>query len=122
MSTPDARRHDTTTRIVLTCGALVLAGAACGVATLVLDTLILWAHSTGCEPGPADPDQVLAGQTWMGVVLVVVTGLWVLAWVRLAAYRTTVVVSGLMAVVPALGYLAFGLDPASWVGGFCIPF
>ena len=24
--------------------------------------------------------------------------------------------------LPAVAYFAFGLDPDSWVGGFCIPF
>ena len=100
----------------------MLAGAACGIAVIVVDTLVLWGHSTGCEPGPADPDQVLAGQLGMAAVLVVVSGLWALAWIGFAAYRTTVVVSALLAIVPALGYFAFGLDSGSWVGGLCIPF
>ncbi|HEX7717790.1 MAG TPA: hypothetical protein VF416_10905, partial [Marmoricola sp.] len=72
--------------------------------------------------GPADPDEVAAGQLWMAVVMVVVVGFWALAWTVLARHRTVVVVAALLGSLPAVAYFAFGLDPDSWVGGFCIPF
>lgn len=121
MSSPDVERRETT-GIVLGWIGLLLAGTLCGIAAFVVDTGILWAHSTGCEPGPADPDQVWAGRLWMTLVLIAVTALWVLAWAGLPRHQMAVVVSALLAFLPAFGYFAYGLDSGSWVGGFCIPF
>jgi hypothetical protein len=121
MSTHDVERRETT-GIVLGWIGLLLAGTLCGIGVFVVDTGILLVHSTGCEPGPADPDGVLVGRLSMAVVLIVMIGVWVLAWVGLSRHRTAVVVSALLAIVPALGYFTYGLDSGSWVGGFCIPF
>lgn len=121
MSTPDTERRERTGMVLGWIGLLV-AGTLCGIGVFVIDTGILWAHSTGCEPGPADPDQVSAGRLWMALVLIATTALWVLAWVGLSTRRTAVVVSAALAILPPLGYFAYGLDSGSWIGGFCIPF
>jgi hypothetical protein len=121
MSTLDVRRQQRNSRVIGWIG-LLLGGTLCGVAAFVVDTMILWGHSTGCEPGPADPDQVWAGQLSMAGVLIVVVSVWTLLALVLRGHRSAAVVSALVAVTPALGYVAYGLDSGSWVGGFCIPF
>lgn len=101
---------------------LLVAGIVWGIAAFVVDTAVLWSRSTGCEPGPADPHQVLLGQLSLAVVLVLPTATWTLAWVVLVRHRAAALVSALLGVLPALGYLLYGLDSSSWVGGLCIQF
>src|SRR3954451_24056168 len=121
MSTSEAVRRDQTGTALAWIG-LVIGGVLCGIAAFVIDTFILWEHSTGCDPGPAAPDEVFAGQLSMAVVLVVVSALWTVAALLLPRHRPAAITSALVAVLPALGYFAYGMDPASWIGGFCIPF
>lgn len=115
----DRRRH---TGTVVAWIGLLIGGALCGAATFVLDTGILWLHSTGCGPGPADPEQVREGRLWMGVVLASAIGFWVLVWWALRRHRTAVVAGAAIGIVPAVGCLAYGMDAGSWIGGFCVPF
>lgn len=121
MTLTEDRTRERNTRVIVWIG-LLIAGALCAAASFVVDTGILWEHSTGCEPGPADPDQVATGRLWLAVVLVLVVGLWALLWTVLRQHHKAVGVAGLLGVAPAALYLVYGADPGAWVGGFCIPF
>ncbi|RNM15762.1 hypothetical protein [Nocardioides pocheonensis] len=121
MTTQQDSKRERNARVIVWIG-LLIAGALCAAASFVVDLGILWEHSTGCEPGPADPDQVATGRLWLAVVLVLVVGLWALLWTVLRQHHTAVVVAGLLGLAPAAAYLMYGADPGAWVGGFCIQF
>jgi hypothetical protein len=121
MTTELAHRRERNARIIAWIG-LLIAGALCAAASFVVDTGILWQHSTGCDPGPADPAQVSEGRIWLIAVLIAVVGLWVVLWTALPTQRNAVVVAALVGLAPAVLYVVYGATADAWVGGFCIPF
>jgi hypothetical protein len=89
--------------------------------SLPADLFLSLVYSTTCGQ-PADPDSVVEGRVLMLIVLLIAALPWMLAvplW-RTTSSGTTVALIGLVALFPAVAFLAHGFTAGAWTTSLCL--
>ena len=111
-------RHPTDQRPTTGTWGWVAIAFATVVVSVPTDLLISLVFTSTCSQ-PADPTDVLHGRVAMLIALLVVALPWMIA-VPLSRNGSRGAVIGLVALLPAVGFLLHGFSAGAWTSSFCI--